>query len=95
MQATPDGTETRFDLVLIDAAGTPCPNRRRGLAHYREGDQKHVRAHPTGSAAALESNGEDHEVAAPLDLTGGLRYKLGLTGTKQGCDKEIAVHAPC
>jgi aerobic-type carbon monoxide dehydrogenase small subunit (CoxS/CutS family) len=37
----------------------------------------------------LTVNGETHEVAAPVHhtLCEVLRYKLGLTGTKQGCDK--------
>lgn len=37
----------------------------------------------------LRVNGEVHEVAAPMHhtLCEVLRYKLGLTGTKQGCDK--------
>jgi aerobic-type carbon monoxide dehydrogenase small subunit (CoxS/CutS family) len=37
----------------------------------------------------LQVNGERHEVAAPAHhtLCEVLRYKLGLTGTKQGCDK--------
>ena len=37
----------------------------------------------------LEVNGDTHEVAAPEHhtLCEILRYRLGLTGTKQGCDK--------
>ena len=37
----------------------------------------------------LRVNGEEHAVAAPAHhtLCEVLRYKLGLTGTKQGCDK--------
>ncbi|MBX2801636.1 MAG: molybdopterin-dependent oxidoreductase [Myxococcales bacterium] len=37
----------------------------------------------------LNINGEDHEVAAPAhhSLLEVLRYTLGLTGSKQGCDK--------
>jgi aerobic-type carbon monoxide dehydrogenase small subunit (CoxS/CutS family) len=37
----------------------------------------------------LRINGTDHEVAAPMHhtLCEVLRYRLGLTGTKQGCDK--------
>lgn len=55
-------------------------------------DPQHATA-PRGTrparAMVLQVNGEEHEVSAPpswtlLEL---LRYKLGLTGTKQGCDK--------
>lgn len=51
---------------------------------------------PFGSLAAvasrlldIEVNGQRHEVAAPAHWTllEVLRYRLGLTGTKQGCDK--------
>lgn len=37
----------------------------------------------------LQINGEEHDVAAPMHhtLCEVLRYKLQLTGTKQGCDK--------
>src|SRR5688572_10518305 len=37
----------------------------------------------------LRVNGTDHETAAPMHRTlcEVLRYGLGLTGTKQGCDK--------
>src|SRR5687767_11174608 len=37
----------------------------------------------------LSVNGEDHEIAAPghHTLLEVLRYQLGLTGSKQGCDK--------
>ena len=39
--------------------------------------------------ARLDVNGERHEVAVPVHYTllETLRYGLGLTGTKQGCDK--------
>jgi carbon-monoxide dehydrogenase small subunit len=39
--------------------------------------------------ASLEVNGERHEVAVPIHFTllETLRYGLGLTGSKQGCDK--------
>ncbi len=39
--------------------------------------------------AVLEVNGELHEVAVPVQFTllETLRYALGLTGSKQGCDK--------
>lgn len=39
--------------------------------------------------ASLEVNGECHEVAVPTHFTllETLRYGLGLTGSKQGCDK--------
>lgn len=42
-----------------------------------------------GRLLVLEVNGDTHEVAAPEhhSLCEVLRYKLGLTGTKQGCDK--------
>lgn len=45
----------------------------------------------------LRINGEDVEVLAPQHWTllEVLRYKLGLTGTKQGCDKGDCVPAPC
>ena len=38
---------------------------------------------------SLEVNGERHEVAVPVHYTllEALRYGLGLTGSKQGCDK--------
>ena len=44
---------------------------------------------PRSTLLRLTVNGETHEVAAPAHhtLCEVLRYKLGLTGTKQGCDK--------
>jgi aerobic-type carbon monoxide dehydrogenase small subunit (CoxS/CutS family) len=43
----------------------------------------------TTTLLKLRVNGEDHQVAAPMHWTlcEVLRYKLELTGTKQGCDK--------
>ena len=44
---------------------------------------------PAKRALTLRVNGEDHDVLAPdtWSLLEVLRYKLRLTGTKQGCDK--------
>ena len=41
------------------------------------------------SLLQLRVNGEDHEVAVPphWSLLEALRYEMGLTGSKQGCDK--------
>lgn len=43
----------------------------------------------TSTLLRLHINGIDHDVAAPMHhtLCEVLRYRLGLTGTKQGCDK--------
>jgi aerobic-type carbon monoxide dehydrogenase small subunit (CoxS/CutS family) len=45
--------------------------------------------HPHVPLLSLCVNGETHEIAAPPERTllEALRYDLGLTGSKQGCDK--------
>jgi aerobic-type carbon monoxide dehydrogenase small subunit (CoxS/CutS family) len=44
---------------------------------------------PAMAILKLKVNGDEHEVGAPdhWSLLEVLRYKLGLTGSKQGCDK--------